>query len=682
METAGVRHWLSSLNLPEQYESLLLAAGYDSLSKCGGLNDAILQQIGIKQSGHRKRILLHLPSAKKEADPFASASADSEDDDREIYDIPPVGRKSSIVLTEENMYTNFAEMNEIPRPVLPPKMRLSSDVEVEAKLGIITPPAKPRLSQGDFGLSPCSPDSCRTTKPKLCVVYPEKRPPVPARRISKEGNAPSVSVESLLNNNIEGFDPALVQKAAPVSDFVAPVASPRPFLKHQGTISEEESQSDLVAECNVTVPCTTTVASVDPIHHAESAGVAPEPSVFYGAGSPVSQANMLTPGLELELEELVNTAKKPPPMKVKTDIQTTSDAVITRSVASVACSVEVRPNDFVPVFTTSSNLASYDRTVPSFELKNFQCLAVDLDSETTGGNADADAKALNLSHEGHLDCIYVVTNEGNSVSQPTSQNFKVEDLTVEHSNDMVYEGLNEVTMSALSSDDRVDSSEYHYSPPSFPPPPLPDDFAPYGVFELSMHPNQGPPLSARTVLNNTEELAKQTDSGKPQPPPRRRPSTGTTNVVDDTSFSPLVAGFSTALDDYLSQKVTSPTSWLDQPSRSLSVVGNVSKSEFEPFADLQRLESLPETIEGIDQQNQSLVSMDSDTAYLVLTAEKNDLHEFEKTADDASKGKKTKESAPSVGRSLSADDFKEVSCNIKTGIGNCINKLSHFGHNY
>jgi len=666
METPAVRHWLSSLNLPEHYESLLLAAGYDSLAKCGRLNDAVLEQIGVKQNGHRKRILLHLPCvAEMEGDPFAPASPDSDEDDREIYDIPPVARKSGIVLTEENMYTNFVEMNEIPRPVLPQKKRLSSDAEVEARLGIISPPVKPCLSQGVFGVCPCSPESVRT-KPKLCVVYPEKRPPVPARRISKEGKTSSVSVESPLNNNIEGF---VMQKAALVSDPVVPVAMPRPFLKQQDTITEEESQVDPVAvtACEVSEPCATTIASVGPVHRAEFADVAPKLSVSWDAGhaDAVLQSNMLTPGLEHELEEFVSAAKKPVQRKINTDTQTASSSGVS------VHSVEVQPNDSVPIFASSSNVVSCDRTVSSFDSGNHQSLAIGVE-QTTDGNASADAEAINVPHKSDLDCIYVVTDEcahTDSISQPSSlqnQELTVRDLEVKHSDDLVYVGLDK---------DHDNSCEYHYLPPSFPPPPLPDDFAPYGVFELSTYgksdiDNQAPSSSTRTVSHHAEEVVQQTDCGKPQPPPRRRPSADTTSAVDDTTLSPLVAGFSSALDDYLSQKVTSPTSWLDQPSRSLSVVRNVSESDFEPFADLQTSESLLEITEGSDQQNQSLVSLDSDRDYLVPTSEKNVLYEFEKTADDALKSKKTKsclENAPVVVKSLSADDFKEVPCNVETG---------------
>ena len=677
-----MRHWMLSLNLPEQYVALLLGAGYDTLTKCERLNDVVLEQIGIKPVGHRRRILFHLPRAETEAESFTSASPDSEEDDREIYDIPPVARKSGIMLPQETTYTNIVEMNEIPRPILPPKKRLSSDVEVDAKLGIISPPVKPRLSQGVFGISPCSPDSART-KPKLCVVYPEKRPPVPARRISKEGKALSTMVVNPLNNEIEGFDPAVVQKA-PISEPVAPVAMPRPFLKHRDTICEEDSKPDpvMVADHKFSEPRATAVASVGPVLRQDSVDVAPKPSSCCDAGSAdnVLQANKLNPGLEHELQELVSAAKRPVLRKVDAGTETASDSCSTDAGDSVLHSAAVQPKSAVPAFSIPSNSISTDRTVPVSSLMSFESFeSNDLHNltavveQTTSRNADAEAS--NIHHDSDLNCVFVVTNEGDntdSLSQPSShlnQEPTVKDLglreKVEQCDNLVYEGLDEMALDEQDVD-RKDSSECQYSPPSFPPPPLPDDFEPYGVFELSTY--------AESIANNWEPSSRtskneRTPSVKPEPPPRRRKSTD--DVVDDTgmALSPLVAGFSSALDDYLSQKVTSPSSWLDQPLGSQSAVRNVSNSEFEPFADLQSPEPSPETSKGISPQNQSLVSLDSNGDY-VPTDETSILYEFEKTADDSSKSKKTKsfyESAPGVVKSLTADDFKEVPCNIETG---------------
>jgi len=667
-----VRHWLSSLNLPEQYEALLLEAGYDTLTKCKVLNDVLLEQIGIKPMGHRRRILLHLPRAETEAELLASVAHDSDEDDREIYDIPPVCRRSGIMLTHESTYTNIVEMNEIPRPVLPPKKRLSSDVEVDAKLGILGPPVKPRQSQSVFGMSSSFPDSGRAV-PKLCVVYPEKRPPVPARRISKEGKALSMTAENPLNYNVEGFEPCFVQKL-PADDAVSPVAMPRPLLKRQDTISEEDSKSDSVpvAARQFSEPCATAVTSVSPVHHAESVDVASKPHDA-GRDDAVLQANRLNPGLEHELQEIVSTAKKSVLRKIDPDTETASNSCSNGTNVSMQSAV-VQTNNPVPVCEMPSNLGNRERTVSveecsisavtSFESNNLYNLETSAE-QTNSGNVNADAS--HLYNKGHLDCIYVVTDE-------VTNTYSQEDLEPgekgELSDDVIYENLDRP---AVTEQDCGSSSECQYSPPSFPPPPLPADFAPYGVFELSTFAESGankwePCLrtSARTISLFAEERVEQSGCVKPQPPPRKRQST-TADVVNDTALSPLVAGFSNALDEYLTKKVTSPTSWLDQSQGPLGMVRNVSDSDFEPFADFQPQESSSETANEISLANESLVGLASDGDYLIPADENVIVYEFEENTDESSKPKSFHDNAPSVVRQLNIDDFKEVTCTIETG---------------
>jgi len=664
-----VRHWLSSLNLPEQYEALLLKAGYDTLTKCKVLNDVLLEQIGIKPMGHRRRILLHLPRAETEAELLTSAAHDSEEDDREIYDIPPVCRRSGIMLTHESTYTNIAEMNELPRPILPPKKRLSSDVEVDAKLGILGPPVKPRQSQSVFGTSSSFPDSGRTM-PKLCVVYPEKRPPVPARRISKEGKVLSMTAENPLNNNDKGFESGFVEKPP----AVCPVVMPRPLLKHQGTISEEDGKSDAVpiADRQFSEPCATVVTSVGPFHRAESVDVASKPRDA-GRDDAILQANRLNPGLEHELQEIVSTAKKSVLRKIDPNSETADSSCSNGTDVSVQSAV-VQPNNTIPVCVMPSNLGNHDRTV-SVEDCSISAVtsleANDLYNLETSAEQTNSGNVSHLHNEGGLDCVYVDTDE---VANADSQELNVKDLEPgekdELSDDVVYENLDRP---AVVEQDYESSSECQYAPPSFPPPPLPADFEPYGVFELSMFAECGadkwepcPRTSTRTISPFAEARATQSDCVKPQPPPRRRQST-TADVVDDAALSPLVAGFSSALDEYLTKKATSPTSWLDQHPGPLSMVRNVSDSDFEPFADFQLQESLSETANEISSTNQSVVPLASDGDCLIPSDDNIVVYEFEASTDDSSKTKSFHDNAPGIVKPLNIDDFKEVTCTIGTG---------------
>jgi len=669
MAAGAVRHWLSSLNLPEQYQILLLEAGYDTLTKCEHLNDVVLEQIGIKPVGHRRRILSHLPSAEMEPELFPPVAYDSEEDDREIYDIPPVARKSGVMSMQETFYTNIAEMNEIPRPILPPKKRLSSDVEVEARLGIISPPpVNTRSSQGVFCQSPCSPDSVRT-QPKLCVVYPEKRPPIPARRISKEEKTLSVTVDSLLNNNIELFNPGPVQKA-PVD--VPPVAMSRHILTQRDTITEEDSKSDTVTDHKFSELCASVVTIVGPVHCAESVDVAPKPTACFNSGNAgsVLQADKLNPGLEHELREFLSTAKISVLNKVDAVAVTASSSCGTGVSGVPMRAAAVQPNDTIPVLSVPFNSGSCDGTdvigecpissAMSLESDNLQSLKTTVE-QTSSGN-----ETSNVRRQEHLDCIYVDvdTDEVASLSPPCE---------VEHSDDVVYESV-EYSTPGEHDKDRKDSWEFQYSPPSFPPPPLPADFAIYDVFEFNTSSISNPEPSSRPntrtagISHSADEITKQSDSVKPRPAPRRRQST--TSIVNDMPLAVVEAGFSSALDDYLTQKVISPTSWLDHSPGSFGVTRDASSSEFEPFADRQPAEPSPETVKDISPTNHSSACVDSDGDCRIPAVKNSVLYDFEETPDDVSMSKKIKsihENAPAKAKTLNARDFKEVTCNLETG---------------
>ena len=688
MAAAGVRHWLLSLNLPEQYEALLLAGGYDTLAKCEQLNNAVLEQIGIKPVGHRKRILLHLP--RNATEPFTPAAYDSEDDDREIYDIPPRARKSGIALNRESTYTNIVEMNEIPKPVLPPKKRLSSVEEVDTRLGIISPvPFSPRLSQGVFGTSSCSSDTVGS-KPKLCVVHPEKRPPVPARRVSKDGKAAFMNVENQLNNNVEGFEPDLMQKTS-VSSAASPCVSSCTVLKQHDAVNEEDTVP--VTSRKFSEPCVAAVSSISPFHRAESVDSAPKSSSRSDASSvdTVLKANKLNPGLEHELQELVSNAKKSAIRKVDSDVHSAGTSC---SAAVSMHSVAVQSDNTIPVFSTSSNSDSCDRTVVAEESLTSTSMSTESSSlpslKTSVAQGTGDGRENVTEETADMECVYIVNDESADTDSHLRQNqgpiaedprlISVREKS-EPADELVYEGVCELG-SGEQDGDQTDGAECRYSPPAFPPPPLPAGFAPYGVFEFSTYlepaaDNQErssrPTASSMSGFADfAEERVKPTTPVKPQPAPRRRQSTA--DVVDDTALSPLAAGFSSALDDYLNRKETSPTDWLNQPSEFLSPARDVSDSQFGPFDDLRPPELLPETTEeDINATNWLLMQFDSDSGFLDPAAEESLLYESPQTARDVDdallspKAKNVRDDEPGIEKPLNADDFREATCTNEAG---------------
>ena len=675
MTAAGVHHWLSSLNLPKEYEALLLEGGYDTLAKCQQLNDAVLEQIGISLVGHRRRILSHLPCNVNELS--TPAQYDSDDDDREIYDIPPVPRQPAVVLRQDSTYANIAEMNEIPKPVLPPKKRLSSVEEVDAKLGIVSPPFKPRLAQGIFGISSRSTDSVRTTL-KLCVVHPEKRPPVPARRVSKDQE---VSSMDRLNNNDEGSEVGLLQEATTAA-AVAPVAVSHTFLKHQDAVSEDDSKTDAVPlpVRKLSEPSVTAVDNISPVLRAESVDSAPKLSSSFDAGSAdaVLGGNKLNHGLELELEEFVSSVKKCVLGKVDSDAHAASDSCGT----SVSAHSEVvQSANSIPEFAVSFNSDSCDGSVAAEEspistsklVESDNLYSLETSSEQTTGS-DCHEK-VNVK-TADLECVYVGTvSDEDRIAERLSlyqnQGLTANDLGIlplkekaEPEDELHYEVVNE-TASCEQDTDQRESTEFHYSPPAFPPPPLPTDFSLYGVLEFSTHlessadNREQPSRTSRSSIlgfaNFAEERAKETNSVRPVPPPRRRECTA--DVVNDVALSPLAAGFSDALEDYLTQKVASSADWLNKPVEYLSLIKD---SQFGSYADRP-------------PEGQSSVQFVSDRDCLIKAAGKDVLCGFGDAAEvagDGSVNKKTKschDNPPDVVRPLSTDDFKEVACSKQAG---------------
>lgn len=183
-DAVSVHHWLSSLLLP-QYEVQFNAAGFDSVDKCASLTESDLIRIGIGLVGHRRRILSHLPTAKSlssSRSPLPDVAMQAlnvvEEDNREIYDIPPPisSRKVDLFSKLEPssvIYSNTDEMKNVLTPMLPPKKRLSTSEETNLKLGIASPTI---LSGSSEVFSPGT--GQQPSNPKLCVVYPEKRPSV------------------------------------------------------------------------------------------------------------------------------------------------------------------------------------------------------------------------------------------------------------------------------------------------------------------------------------------------------------------------------------------------------------------------------------------------------------------------------------------------------------------------
>jgi len=655
MMADGVRHWLSSLNLHEHYEELLLAAGYDTLEKCAQLNDALLEHIGIKPAGHRRRILLHLPRTVNS--PSSPTPDYDSDDDREIYDIPPVARRPGVVPKRESVYTNFVEMNEIPKPVLPQKKRLPSDTEVGARLGIVSPPVKPHLPRSIFDASSSSTDSARAS-PKLCVVYPEKRPPVPTRRISKDGKAASATAENQLNNNVEGFKPGTVQKA-PSTDAVAPVARPRTVLKPQNKLNEDDSKEDRE-------PNTTAHGYDSPVHDICSLPVDPVAKsslqIEDGSAGAFSEKR-LNPDLEQELQEILSSAKKSVLRKVDLGTDIVSESCGNPTIAAFPV-VQALDNATL-VSSVPSNSSIYDKTAMVKKSLIFT-VTDDLCSP------EARVEESSFADTTGTECAYITGDPTTNIDHlHRNQELVVNDLhpvlqreEVEPSDELEYEIVDQIIPEEHCLHIR-NSSECHYPPPDFPPPPLPTDFVP-STYSKSDAGNQM--LPARTSMsgsaNFVEDRAKVTGPVKPQPPPRRRQSA---DIVDDTLLSPTAAGFSSALDEYLTKKVTSPYTWLNQPAGYFDQISDVCDSGFGPFVDTQPREPLSEFTKHTSHTKQSVRQSDQMSHESVFY----DVAEPVEASNYTSMSTKTKSShsgAQSIVKPLtSEDDFKEDICYDRIG---------------
>lgn len=617
MTAAEVHHWLSSLNLHEQYETLLVAAGYDTLAKCQHLNDAVLDQIGVKPAGHRRRILMHLPRGATEPSLPASCS-DSEEDDREIYDIPPLGRRSDVVLKQESTYTNIMEMNEIPKPVLPPKKRLPSDDEVGAKLGIVSPPVKPRLPQGIFDT-----DGTRA-KPKVCVVNPEKRPPVPARRVSK---AAELGVENPSNDNVGDFECGLV-KEVPLTAIVAPVAMPRTISKPQDLLHDDLSKPDTAPVIKCSVPSVAMVANIGPFQSAGSvptdSPLKPPPCNDADTVDAVLAEKRLNLGLEQALEELLNCAKRS--VLQEADTHTTTREPCATSAARALHS----PDNTISV--SSESHGPY-RLETRAEQSTDNCCKVPTDLEFISVGADENSSVDDLS--------------------------QLLRKTAKPSDELVCEVFSEERDSGHRA-----SSECHYPPPAFPPPPLPACRPSHDSTYHKPRVSSPPRTSTSSMLgfgDFAEERVRKTEPVKPpRPPPRRQPSAA--DVVDNAAMMPTVAGFSSALDDYLVKKITSPSVWLKQSGH----FSQISESDFGPGVDL---ELLPEFTPDVSPSKQSVAPLNSDKECLIPAAKDtvpSKLSECSLSVDEVVMRKKNKETE-SIVEPLSANDFKEVTCNNDPG---------------
>jgi len=654
---AGVRHWLSSLNLHDQYEELLLSAGYDTLEKCAQLNDALLEQIGIKPAGHRRRILLHLPRTVN--NPLTASEYDSDDDDHEIYDIPPVvARKPSVVPKRESVYTNFVEMNEIPKPVLPPKKRLPSDNEVGVKLGIVSPPVKPHLPHSIFDTGSSSTDTGRA-KPKLCVVYPEKRPPVPARRVSRDGKISSGTSENLLNNNIEGFEPAAMQKA-PTTAAIAPVAKPRAILKHQDVLNEDDSNVDTVpvAACEFMEPVATADGYVSPVHGICSLPVDSVPKLslqLEDASAVATSEKRLNPVLEQELQKIVSSAKKSVLRKV--DLGTDSACESNGNNTIIVSSAVVQPSDNATVVSFNSDICNRTAVLEKSLISTVSddpCRHEANVGQTSGAETD-------------MECVYVTSDHTTSPDHQHQNKGPVVKDSVEPTDEFDYEIVDQI----VSEEHIRNSSECHYPPPDFPPPPLPTGYVP-SAYSKSGAGNQI--LTARTstssmsgFANFAKDHARRTELVKPQLPsrPRRYPSSA--DAMAEPVLTPTAAGFSSALDEHLTQKVTSPYDWLNQPAEYLDQISDVSDSSCGPFVDAHRLESVSEFTKRVSPTKQSVAQSHP-------ACEESLLYEFPETLDAAnyaSMSTKTKSfhsDARSIVKPLnSKDDSKEGIRNKETG---------------
>ena len=579
MSAAGVRHWLSSLNLHEQYEPLFLAAGFDSLEKCRCLTDSLLERIGINLAGHRRRILLHLPHQQTATGPSSSATCDSDDDDREVYDVPPIGRKSGFLPKPvEATYTNIAEMNEIPKPVLPPKKRLSSTEEVEARLGIIGPPVKPHLGPGLFDKGARAADGAQS-RPKLCVVYPEKRPPVPARRASKEAKALSACAESPSSNN--GVEQQLAQKE-PVTATVVPTAMPRSAPRFQHSVNENYSRLGAVpvaAHKLFEQSCVSVPPWVD---------VPDSAHLDVGIADDAPQSKVLNPSLEDELQALMTNATKSTSTTVESD---TTQFATTSSCGGISVPYEVDgPSKNGHPASVLFSIGGY--TTAAAEKNPISATELHSESLYNLETGVEEAKGKNGSTERHPECALGLGDSFSSsedVSPPSlyrKQRLAAKELgpvplrwKVEDSDLLITEEPN----SEDNDFDERDSSVCRFPSPNFSPPPLPSGFASQFQFPPCLQSDTCNRTShSRTSTDSAsgfayfaEERAKNAESGKPQ-----QSSLGFPSSADSESLS---AGFSSALDNYLSQKIISPAVWLNQSPGYLVAIGD--GDEFEPSAD-------------------------------------------------------------------------------------------------
>ena len=269
-----VEQWLESLVLHEYWENFI-NSGFNTLEKCSTLTDEQLQSIGISRPGHRSRILNHRskagdlhrdlircgvigqPSTSGETAPLSDRptvfSGDlmigDDDDNQEIYDTPPPRKavpKLPIIDSERHgmEYTNVAEMDNIPPPVLPPKKKTGSD-DMDSKFGIFPaknlPPSSPVLAPAN---SPMDPEKNKT-RVLVPQVSQENKTVTPVPRVIIDNKTPvPVPRKSVDSKSLAG-----TQKPKPLPRFSKSSTSTgmkpeNEFLFIDGATSTD-SQSDV-----------------------------------------------------------------------------------------------------------------------------------------------------------------------------------------------------------------------------------------------------------------------------------------------------------------------------------------------------------------------------------------------------------------------------------------------------
>ena len=221
MANAGISHWLQSLQLP-QYIHLFHNAGYTSLIQCANLTEVDLDKLGIILSGHRKRILLYLPSDPSDFPPASqdkphyvnldnkvaesqhpeepilcntahSSSNDSltdvtcaEDLEKDIYQVPPHPLPVRRGEHYENIDYSEKSSPAPPAPNLPPKRKTSME-SIDERLSIVS------SSVSDTDSAASSPSQGKRPIPMPRRTLVASKPTPKPRNLSKDSSKPFIS---------------------------------------------------------------------------------------------------------------------------------------------------------------------------------------------------------------------------------------------------------------------------------------------------------------------------------------------------------------------------------------------------------------------------------------------------------------------------------------------------------